>query len=126
MENASLKDKISAIESSNSDLVEIKKQLLDKIDTLEDDLAFYAKGQDKEQIKRTDILRVEKEQAEKHISKLLADCNTYSNLIEDLRAENKTLRSMNNIPDNFGIPIEQIKLHDKEKIDDFRRLIQEL
>ena len=48
MENASLKDKISAIESSNSDLVEIKKQLLDKIDTLEDDLAFYAKGQDKE------------------------------------------------------------------------------
>ena len=48
MENASLKDKISAIESSNSDLVEIKKQLLDKIDALEDDLAFYAKGQDKE------------------------------------------------------------------------------
>ena len=57
---------------------------------------------------------------------MLNEANTYSNLIEDLTAENKTLRQMHNIPDNYGIQIEQIKLHDKEKISDFKRLIQEL
>ena len=33
---------------------------------------------------------------------------------------------MTNTPKNFGIQIEEIKLHDKEKIDDFKKLIKVL
>jgi hypothetical protein len=33
---------------------------------------------------------------------------------------------MYNVPTNFGIQIDQIKLHDKETIDDYKRLIREL
>ena len=33
---------------------------------------------------------------------------------------------MYNVPTNFGIEIDQIKLQDKETIDDYKRLIKEL
>ena len=33
---------------------------------------------------------------------------------------------MANVPDNYGIKLDQIKLHDKEKIDDFKKLIKVL
>ena len=33
---------------------------------------------------------------------------------------------MANVPANFGVDLEKIKLHDREKIDDYRRLIREL
>ena len=72
------------------------------------------------------VLAEQKDRAEKKIEELLADCNTFSNLVEDLRAENRTLRTMYNVPTNFGIQIDQIKLHDKETIDDYKRLIREL
>ena len=47
-------------------------------------------------------------------------------MIEDLRAENKILRKLSDVPANYGIPIHEIKLHDKETIDDYKRLIKEL
>ena len=72
------------------------------------------------------VLAEQKDRAEKKIEELLADCNTFSNLVEDLRAENRTLRTMYNVPTNFGIQIDQIKLHDKETIYDYKRLIREL
>jgi hypothetical protein len=43
-----------------------------------------------------------------------------------LYAENKTLRQMVNVPDNFGIKVDEIKLHDKEKIEDYIKLIKVL
>jgi hypothetical protein len=33
---------------------------------------------------------------------------------------------MANVPDNYGIKLDQIKLHDKDKIDDFKKLIKVL
>jgi hypothetical protein len=33
---------------------------------------------------------------------------------------------MANLPDNYGIDLNTIKLHDKEKIEDFKRLIKVL
>ena len=56
----------------------------------------------------------------------MAEYNKLSNLIEDFTAENTTLRQMAGVPDNCGIDKEKIKLLNKEKIEDFRKLIKVL
>ncbi len=59
-------------------------------------------------------------------TKLLHNINELSNRVEDLTAENRALRQMAHVPDNYGIKLDQIKLHDREKIDDFKKLIKVL
>jgi len=41
-------------------------------------------------------------------------------------AENKALRDLASVPSNYGIDREKIKLMDREKIDDFKKLIRVL
>jgi hypothetical protein len=41
-------------------------------------------------------------------------------------AENKVLRDMAGVPSNYGIDREKVKLMDREKIDDFKKLIRVL
>ena len=90
-------------------------------------MAFYSRNQDvKESIKRIDLLRREKEEKDKRINQLLGEINTLSNLVDDMTAENRQLRRMANVPDNYGIPLETIKLYDKERIEDYKKLIKVL
>lgn len=104
-----------------------KKQLLDKIHGLNEDLGFYSRNVDaRDTMKRIDILRSEKDGKEKKIAELLVEINNLSTYVEDFKAENRALRQMANVPDNYGIKLDQIKLHDKEKIDDFKKLIKVL
>lgn len=77
-------------------------------------------------MKRMDKVRAEKEEIEKNNVQLMAEYNKLSNLIEDFTAENTTLRQMAGVPDNYGIDKEKIKLLNKEKIEDFRKLIKVL
>lgn len=56
----------------------------------------------------------------------MKDINTLSTQMENLIAENRALRQMAGVPDNYGIQLDQIKLHDKEKIGDYKKLIQAL
>lgn len=56
----------------------------------------------------------------------MKEYNSLSSLIEDLTNENRTLREMAQVPQNFGIKIENIKLLNKEKIEDYRKLIKVL
>ena len=55
--------------------------------------------------------------------KLNEEINELSGRVEDFMAENSVLRKMANVPKNYGINREQVKLHDREKIDDFKKLI---
>ena len=41
-------------------------------------------------------------------------------------AENKQLRALAGVPANYGVDREAVKLLDKEKIDDFKKLIRVL
>lgn len=94
---------------------------------MNEDLAFYTRNVDaKDSIRRIDQLRSEKDIEHKKNTELLAEINTLSNQMEDFIAENRALRQMANVPDNYGIKLDQIKLHDKEKIDDFKKLIKVL
>jgi len=52
--------------------------------------------------------------------------NELSNKMEDILAENRQLRNYTNVASNFGETIEQIKLHDRDKIEDYKKLIQVL
>ena len=94
---------------------------------MQEDLAFYSRNQDvKESINKVNQLRKEKEAAEKKINTLMGEINSLSNVVDDMTAENRQLRRMANVPDNYGIPLETIKLYDKERIEDFKKLIKVL
>lgn len=126
-ENDTLKRKVDAFDNETKTLQVNKQQLLEKITGLEEDLAFYSRNQDvKESIKRIDLLRREKEEKDKKINQLMGEINTLSNLVDDMTAENRQLRRMANVPDNYGIPLETIKLYDKERIEDYKKLIKVL
>ncbi len=60
------------------------------------------------------------------VTELLNEINTLSGQMENFMAENRALRQMANVPDNYGIKLDQIKLHDKDKIEDFKKLIKVL
>jgi hypothetical protein len=60
----------------------------------------------------------------------LQEAQKYSNYlqdqVEDFMAENKYLRNLGGVPDNFGKEREKVKLLDKEKIDDYKKLVRVL
>ena len=94
------------IDREKEQMNEERKQLLDKIVGLNADLAFYTRNisnlDAKESLKRLDLIREEKDQKEREIVKRLQEINELNNNIEDLMAENRILRKMANVPDNYG------------------------
>lgn len=58
--------------------------------------------------------------------KMLAQLNDLSENLEDILAENRILRKMNNIPDNWGCEPQKriIKLQDKETVFEYKRLVK--
>jgi len=127
-ENTLLKQRMELMDQEKEQMLEEKKQLMDKVLGLNQDLAFYARNLDaRESMKRIEQLREEKEQKEREIVKFLQQINECNNNIEDLMAENRILRKQANLPDNYGKNlVEQIKLHDREKIEDYKKLISVL
>jgi hypothetical protein len=73
-----------------------------------------------------EALRAERDLKDKKITELLKEMNIMSNNILDLKTENSYFRNHSHVPDNFGIEIESIKMHEKEKIEDFKKLIRVL
>ena len=104
-----------------------EKQLQEKISSLTQDLQFYARNVDmRDCMHRIELLRSEKDAKESKIVEQLQFVNKLSNQVEDLAAENRALRKMANVPENYGMNLEQIKLLDREKIDDYKKLIRVL
>jgi hypothetical protein len=58
------------------------------------------------------------------VADLLHQLNSTSNAIDNLTAENKCLRKMAKVPDNYGLDLNSIRVHDKEKVEDFKKLIK--
>ena len=61
---------------------------------------------------------------EKEIVKLTKHMNYLQDQIEDFMAENKQLRDYASVPDNFGIDREKVRMIDREKIDDYKKLVR--
>lgn len=58
--------------------------------------------------------------------KMLQQLNDLSENLEDILAENRILRKMNNIPDNWGCEPQKriIKLQDRETVFEYKRLVK--
>jgi len=69
-----------------------------------------------------EVKRAQEEQKKKEdeIVSLVAQLNELSRQTEDLIAENRVLREMAGAPENIGIPINEIKLAEKEKLEEYK------
>lgn len=65
-------------------------------------------------------------QKEKRIEQLLHDYNTISNQMAEYLQENAYLRQLSNVPANFGLKRENVKLHDMKTADDLKKLVKVL
>ena len=84
-----------------------KKLLLDKVQGLNSDLNGYLTTPDqRDQARRLENLRAEKETESRKYNEMLKQYNDLSNDVENLIAENRVLRQMTNVPDNYGLKIE--------------------
>jgi len=64
--------------------------------------------------------KIEQAKKEEEIERLVAQLNELSKNAEDLIVENRVLREMAGVPENFGIAINEIKLAEREKIEDLK------
>ena len=129
VEKEALQKRIKALENENTELTNKNRGLSEKIRDLQDKMEFFNK--DKSNIggrdfRQFDELRAEADKKEREAIDLKKHVNYLQDQIEDLMAENKVLRDMKGVPENYGIDREKIKLLDREKIDDFKKLIRVL
>jgi seryl-tRNA synthetase len=126
-ENANLKATVDHLEKDNDTLKEERDRFRDQVKEMTSNLGDKMNSiTDRTLLTRMDALRADKAVAEKKVLNLLGEINTVTVTVSDLTMENKQLRKMANLPDNYGIDLNTIKLHDKEKIEDFKRLIKVL
>lgn len=103
------------------------KGLNEKITRLEDEVNYYSKTSDqKDSTKKVEQIRATLDKKDKELVDMKKHVNYLQDSIEDFMAENKVLRDMAGVPVNYGIDREKVKLMDREKIDDFKKLIRVL
>jgi Ca2+-binding EF-hand superfamily protein len=61
---------------------------------------------------------------EKEYQKIVLEWNGLCDKMEDILSENRLLKELANVPANFGINIEEIKLGDRMKIEDYKAKIR--
>lgn len=103
------------------------KELNDRIRQLQDDVEYYSKSTGlKDSTKKINDMRSTVDKKDREVIDLKKHINYLQDQIEDFLAENKALRDMASVPANYGIDREKVKLMDREKIDDFKKLIRVL
>ena len=89
-DNETLRLRVEQLDHDKKNLETDKKQYIEQITTLREDLAFYSRNNDvQESIKRIEQLRREKEERDKKIQSLLQQINELSNHMDDMTAENR-------------------------------------
>ena len=103
------------------------KELEGKVARLQDDADFMNRNSDvKESTKKLEQIRAALDKKDRELVDLKKHVNYLQDSIEDFMAENKVLRDMAGVPANYGVDREKVKLQDREKIDDFKKLIRVL
>jgi hypothetical protein len=80
----------------------------------------------RESMMRIEKLREERDAKDLKINETLELVNALQRQMEDLAAENRTLRKMVPVPDNYGIDLSEIKLNSEKKIENYTKLIKVL
>ena len=107
-------DKELIIKSLQLETNQVKKKLID-FTNKHDAGDFVANIQERE-----DALK----KKEGEYGKLVTDWNLLRDQMEDVLCENRVLRQLADVPENFGLDISQIKLGDRQKIEDYKAKIR--
>ena len=114
--------------SSYEKLIEEKEIYINKLVTennnLKRDLINLSKDNEKYDYFYTRKLEKENEIINNDKKKLVEDLNKISDQMEDIIRENRMLRQMADVPENFGIDISKVKLGERIKIEDYKTKIR--
>ena len=90
-------------------------------------MQFYARNADmRECMQRIERLREERDTKELRITEHLEMINGLQRQMEDLAAENRALRKMAAVPENYGFDLATIKVSAEKKIENYTKLIKVL
>jgi chromosome segregation ATPase len=127
------KDMFQAGEDAQLRLKKKNKELEEKYSSLRDEDAERSRkgGADGERPNEKSKGKIKQltdrlSKKEREVEELTKRVNYLQGAIEDFMAENTQLRVVAGVPANYGVDRERVKLLDKEKIDDFKKLIKVL
>ena len=122
-----MEQRLKLVEDEKNALMIKNKELNEKIRRLDDEVKYLSKNADwKDSNNKIERVRADLGKKERELVELMKHVNTLQDQMEDFMAENKVLRDMAGVPANYGIDREKVRLIDREKIDDFKKLIRVL
>ena len=124
--NKLLTEKIASYEQIINEKELYIDKLLKENNNLKRDLINLSKDNGKYNYSYTKKLQQENEIINNEIKKLVEDFNKICDQMEDILRENRILRQMADVPENFGIDINKVKLGDRIKIEDYKTKIRYL
>mmetsp|Transcript_25522 Transcript_25522/g.44493 ORF Transcript_25522/g.44493 Transcript_25522/m.44493 type:complete len:2210 (+) Transcript_25522:2881-9510(+) len=72
------------------------------------------------------VQRDENLQLRREVERLTGQLTELSNQMDELISENRVLREMAGVPDNYGFKLDEVKLAEKQKIEEYRARIRRL
>ena len=124
--NKLLTEKIASYEQMINEKELYIDKLLKENNNLKRDLINLSKDNGKYNYSYTQKLQQENEIINNDKKKLVEDFNKICDQMEDILRENRILRQMADVPENFGIDINKVKLGERIKIEDYKTKIRYL
>ena len=94
----------------------LKKDLINSSNNKNNAIDYFEKKKKEEELEKINNLNDKK--------KIITDFNKLCDDMEDIIRENRILRQMADVPENFGIDISKIKFGEKVKIEDYKTKIR--
>jgi chromosome segregation ATPase len=117
--------KIRNLEQENKNLELHRKELQVQNNVLKKQIQEYGnKFQVSDFIKEINVLEDSLYKKDKDYQKLVLEWNELCDKMEDVLVENRLLRETAQVPLNYGIDIEKIKIGDRVKIEDYKAKIR--
>ena len=124
-ENESLKEQIKAYERQiKDDEIYIQKLQLNNEKLQKDLIEFGKKHEAQDYIEQIKQREQHIKKADEQKEQYARDYNELCDKMEDVIAENRVLRQIADVPENFGIDISKINIGDRVKIEDYKAKIR--
>ena len=122
--NKLLSEKIALYEQMINEKDIYINKLVTENSNLKRDLVNSSKNNGENNYSYIQKMQQEKEIINNDRNKLTEDYNKLCDQMEDIIRENRILRQMADVPENFGIDLNKVKLSEKVKIEDYKTKIR--
>ena len=122
--NKLLSEKISLYEQMTNEKDIYINKLVTENSNLKRDLVNSSKNNGENNYSYIQKMQQEKEIINNDRNKLTEDYNKLRDQMEDIIRENRILRQMADVPENFGIDLNKVRLGEKVKIEDYKTKIR--